>query len=129
MHTSLLRKCGLICCGRDFFYRREALRRQLEWNRRLGVRGHVGCGVGVGLGDDLGLPDLDEDDGPDQDDQYRYDGSDDDGSHRRVSYATFRRGIASRGRWRLVVFHELIGCRSGGWWLGGSGTIAADGRG
>ena len=80
------------------------LRRQLVWKRRSRVRRHLRCPVRVGgLWDDFGLPGLDEDDGPYEKDQYRYKGSDDDGLHRRVPYPTLRRGIVSRGCWRLVV--------------------------
>jgi hypothetical protein len=47
----------------------------------------------VRLGNDLGLPGFDEDDGGDEDDQYRYEEGDNDWLDGRVSYALFGRGV------------------------------------
>ena len=47
-----------------------------------------------GLGDDLGLPGFDQDDGSDQDHQDSYNEGDDDGPNRHVSYASLGGGIA-----------------------------------
>jgi hypothetical protein len=54
----------------------------------------LGCGARiVRLGDDLGLPGLDEDEGCDENDQYRYEEGDNDWFDGRVPYALFWRGL------------------------------------
>jgi hypothetical protein len=81
----------------------------------------LGCGTRiVCLGDDLVLPGLDEDDSRDQDDQYRDNEGNKDGSNGHITYASFRRGIA----WcRLLVIHGLIGCRSDSLGLDGRSVV------
>jgi hypothetical protein len=77
----------------------------------------LGRGVGgVRLGNDLGLPGFDEDDGGDEDDQYRYEEGDNDWLDGRVSYALFGGGVAGG---RLLLTHGLIGCRGRGSGLDG----------
>ena len=79
----------------------------------MGVWRYLSCRVRVGgLGDDLGLPGFDEDDGGDQDDQYRYEESDNDWLYGRVSDALLGCRVAWYG---LLLVHGLIGCRSSGW--------------
>jgi hypothetical protein len=77
----------------------------------------LGCGARiVRLGDDLGLSGFDEDEGRDEDDQYRYDEGDNDWLNGRVSYALFGGGVAGG---RLLHAHGLIGCRGCGSGLDG----------
>jgi hypothetical protein len=84
----------------------------LEWPLR-----DLGCGARiVRLGDDLGLPGLDEDESCDEDDQYRYEEGDNDWFDGRVSYALFRRGVACC---RFLLAHGGIGRRGGGSGLDG----------
>ena len=65
----------------------------------------------VRLGNDLGLPGFDEDDGGDEDDQYRYEEGDNYWLDGRVSYALFGRRVACC---RLLLTHGMVGCRSHG---------------
>jgi hypothetical protein len=106
MLTSLLRKYEDATHERKYFDAWGELRRygwserKCQWNGRLR---DLGCGARVGcFGDYLGLPGFDEDDGRDQDDQYRYNEGDDAWSQRRVSCRRSGVGSLSEG-FRSVI--------------------------